>query len=343
MCPNSLIAQEFVAHPEPTRGECDELARKHTNNPFFKFEWALDERLLSGCPWLLATGAAGHIEDGCIGFIRDGFSERTLTIPSAPPVGDAFWEALCNFCVAECITLVRLNSYASSLAVLPGIGQELQRTERFEFLLPLMNSSDDELLSGASSTHRRLIRKAAKAGLVLRKAVKSDALGDHMRLTGASFDRRRARGELVPTQLTEDAIGPYLRSGWCELFQVVERDQVVSSMTIAKAKSGAYLHTSGSSEAGMAMGASHFLVFEIAKLLRSAGIDEFNLGGVTDLSSGLARYKSSFGCKVVRSEAAVSRFGGRSAKLRHSSSQLVKKAFHVLVGRTGSSQSKSDR
>lgn len=331
------MTEEFIAHPEPPRDECEELAQLFPGNPFCRYELALAERALSGRPWLLAMRAGGRIQTGCLGFIGDSISERTLSVPSVPSGNDAFWEGLRKFCILQGVTVVRLNSYASSLAVLPVIGQELQRFERCEFILPLTYTDESELLGAMSSTHRRLVRKAAKAGLVLRTDLDAESLSNHLRLTGASFDRRRARGEDVPTEIAACTIDPYLRSGWCRLFQVVDKCQVVSSMTIAIAQSSAYLHTSGSSAAGMATGASHFLVFEIAKLLRGEGVDEFNLGGVVDRSSGLARYKSSFGCRAVESEAVVSRVGGRAARLRHSSSRLMNKALNVLLARIGSS------
>jgi hypothetical protein len=75
-------------------------------------------------------------------------------------------------------------------------------------------------------------------------------------------------------------------------------------MTVAIAPRGRYLHTSGTSQEGMKIGASHYLLYEIMRASLVEGATLFNLGGVSDPGSGLAMYKRHFGCVCWESESA---------------------------------------
>jgi lipid II:glycine glycyltransferase (peptidoglycan interpeptide bridge formation enzyme) len=54
----------------------------------------------------------------------------------------------------------------------------------------------------------------------------------------------------------------------------------------------------------MTCGASHFLVYEIAKSLQDRAIELFNLGGTEPQNTGLARFKAGFGTTTVELGAA---------------------------------------
>ncbi len=101
-----------------------------------------------------------------------------------------------------------------------------------------------------------------------------------------------------------------METGLCTLFQAFHDGQPVSSMLVAQAVRGAYLQSSGTSPAGMDTGASHFLLYEILSRLQLDGVDVFNLGGVDNIDSGLALFKSHFGATPILLESAEFYLGG---------------------------------
>jgi hypothetical protein len=101
-----------------------------------------------------------------------------------------------------------------------------------------------------------------------------------------------------------------LNSGVAEVFQAVLKGRVVSSTVVVKAAKGAYMYSAGTDPEGMRLGASHFLVFQTAQVLRADGIEQYNLGGTRDLESGLSFYKQRFGTRVVPLESAELYLGG---------------------------------
>jgi lipid II:glycine glycyltransferase (peptidoglycan interpeptide bridge formation enzyme) len=143
-----------------------------------------------------------------------------------------------------------------------------------------------------------------KAGLRVRITSDPAHLDEHVRLIDSSMQRREAKGENVPVGASSEELRPYLESGFCRIFQAILGEETVSSMMVAHASTGAYLYTSGTSPTGMKMGASHFLVHEIAQTCQRQGAHVFNLGGVRDVNSGLGQYKRYFGAEMVNLEAA---------------------------------------
>ena len=140
-----------------------------------------------------------------------------------------------------------------------------------------------------------------KAGLMVRIGEECCA-EDHAKLIGASMKRRIDRGERIESLPTMDTLLPRLESGHCRLFQACRGDEVLSSISMAIAPTGRYLHTSGTSAEGMKIGASHYLLYEIMRVSLAEGATLLNLGGVSDPHSGLAEYKRQFGCDCWESE-----------------------------------------
>jgi lipid II:glycine glycyltransferase (peptidoglycan interpeptide bridge formation enzyme) len=105
----------------------------------------------------------------------------------------------------------------------------------------------------------------------------------------------------------------YVQQGAGNIVQAVKGDRILSSALVLKAEQGAYYQSGGTSAEGMACGASHYLLVEIARALQQAGMRSFNLGGTRDASSGLALFKSRFGARVVKLESATFHVGSGSA------------------------------
>ena len=118
------------------------------------------------------------------------------------------------------------------------------------------------------------------------------------------MSRRGKRGEAVTDTAPLDALGALIDSGAGELFQAVHDGTVLSSVLVLMAKRGAYYHSAGNHPKGMALGASHFLIQEIASYLRERSFEVFNLGGSDQTNPGLSRFKAGFGASVVDLEEA---------------------------------------
>lgn len=316
-----MSAVRFFAQPKPDKAACEQLTAAAPLNPFVTFPYLQAEASCGAEPWLLGWRHDDAIR-GCLGFIRAGRMNRTLTIPSAPDAPPELWDGIKSFADGQRITTVEVNTFASSAGSIPQLGEETSRLERFECIVPI-TASPDELLKRMRLNHRRNVRKAINAGAALRTG-QDCSLDDHVRLMSASMQRRRQRGEDIHCELSTTALEPYVRTGFCRLFQVAAGGEVVSSIMVACSPQARYLYTSGTSPAGMDIGASHFLVYGIMQAGQQDGAVVFNLGGAADLNSGLGQYKSGFGAETVRLEAAEFYTGNALHKAVSGSARLVR-------------------
>jgi lipid II:glycine glycyltransferase (peptidoglycan interpeptide bridge formation enzyme) len=175
--------------------------------------------------------------------------------------------------------------------------------DRIEWILNLADNKPHQL----ASNHRRNINKARRHGIVLASTTDAAAADVHARLMAASMHRRSERGENVPTISEHDTRNElaFLASGAARIYQAVHEGRIVSSMLVLNAPAGAYYHSAGTTPEGMEIGASTFLVSEIIRDLTNQGRLIFNLGGATDESAGLQRFKSGFGAQPVPLSAGV--------------------------------------
>jgi hypothetical protein len=314
----------FLTQANPDRTACELLAASEPLNPFATFAYLEAEKALGSEPWLFGwNGETGFL--GCLAFIRSGRVNRTLNIASAPDAPEPFWESVRLFAGEKRITRIEVNTFASTVASLPPLGEELSRMERFEFVVPLDGAPDD-LLNRMHMNHRRNINKGIKQKIAVRCGddCKLDA---HVQLMGASMSRRRLRGEDVACEASVETLRPYITSGFCRLFQAVLNGEIVSSIAVACAPRAFYLHSSGTSPAGMAAGASQFLMYEIMKAGQAANLSKFNLGGVSEPNSGLWQYKQRFGAEVIRLEVAEFYTGNVLHKAVSASARLLRSAL----------------
>lgn len=238
-----------------------------------------------------------------IGYLRSGRLNRSLDVLSLPdlPNPEPFWTGLLDYCGRRRISNLSIQSFSSNAVVLPALKGELSRQQRTEFALDLINAVD--LMACMSVGHRRNVRRGEKAGLTVRRTRDRGFCADHLRVSEASMERRRGRGEDVG--LSGDSfLRAALQSGAAELFQALLDSRVVASIAVLLAPRGGYLQSSGADAEGMKIGASHFLNFQIAKALQTEGRDVYNFGGCTDEQAGLKAYKAHFGGRVIDLEAA---------------------------------------
>ena len=246
-----------------------ELSAADPVNPFYTFAHARAEEDAGGEPWLLGCRDQDRLVCGCIGVLRRGRLNCRLTIASLPDLPEEFWAGLKSLIAAEGITMLELNTFSSRTSNIPSFGTELKRKRRYEYVVPLEGNQDD-VLGRMNKHHRQSVRKGISTGLVVRTGSECPP-EDHVKVIGASMERRVGRGEQIESHPTLDGLQACLNSGLCRLFQACRGDDVLSSMSVAVAPRGRYLHTSGTNPEGMKTGASHYLLYEIMRVSMAEG------------------------------------------------------------------------
>lgn len=292
-----MIDAEFIAVPA-NRQIIAELSARAPANPFATASFFESRRRVGCSTWVLGLrDNAGALECGCGAFLRRGRLDRTLVISSLPAVGadSSFWSGLRDFCAQHAVTKLELGTFGSPPGVeIPRLSNHGTSRSRSEFVLGLAA----DLATMLSANHRRNVKRAQQAGLVVWRTQTAEGLSVHQALMTDSIDRRRRRGENIPGIRPSPEHVALLESGAGELYQALRAGTVLSSALVLLGPKGGYHQSAGTSPDGMAVGASHFLIHSIALQLSAEGAQIFNLGGA-DEGSGLARFKEGFGASRV--------------------------------------------
>jgi hypothetical protein len=296
----SLRWQASLDPPVPL---VDRLSNLYPTNPFCTPQFAAARQRLGERVCVLGLGAGDNLVSGCLGFIRGKWARCRLQIASMPilPEGEVFWRGLRQLCRESGIWLLQVESYASPGAVIPSLPGEIGRRQRVEYILDLQAVDP---LNGASPNHRRNIARGASAGLAIRRTRNPELCATHLAVMEASLQRRANRGEDIEFDSNVSSVATLLTSQAGELFQVLEGDQIVSSLLVLRSRSGAYYQSAGTSLRGMEVGASPFLISQVARMLQQEGTQVFNLGGAGPEGPGLQRFKAGFGARKVELMAA---------------------------------------
>jgi hypothetical protein len=247
--------------------------------------------------WVLGCERShGAVVAGCCVFVRHKWLESSLDMPSVPalPSEDPFWLGFQRFCSDQGAVRAGIHSFGSPEgAQIPAFAGETRRRTRTEFVLPL----EGDLQARLDAKHRRELRRAESESVEIRKVEGGAGLDSHLASIAASMDRRRDRGEAVPDSHEGDH-KHLIATGALEIYQALRSGEVLSSAAVLVAPNAGYLYTTGTSPAGMSAGASHLLVYSIARILKTRGAERFVLGGA-EVGSGLARFKVRFGAFAI--------------------------------------------
>jgi hypothetical protein len=253
------------------------------HSPFLTPHFAGAIQSLGREVWVIGSPDQNAPTELALGFVKRGRLSVELEFYSAPAVvGDPrFWQAVETVCRQADVTDIILGSFGSP-------------------------------------KHKQNVKKALKAGMVVRRS--RDDLGwveQHLALMGHSATRRLARGEAVSFNSDISEYRALLQQGAAELFQAVRGDEVLSSALVLLSPRTAYFHSAGTRSEGMSTGASHFLLFHITHILQCEGRWQFNFGGARE-GSELARFKRRFGAEAAERVSATYYVGPRwKRKLRH--------------------------
>jgi hypothetical protein len=297
------LTLQFRSVLRPPPSLIEQLAACDPANPLHTSEYAKAHQSLGARVCLLGLFTGDELVSGCLGFLSGWFLRRNLHIRSLPNLSEPeiFWRGVLQSCRSLGVWSLQVDTYASPGAVIPQLPGELERRDRWEYVLDL---GCQDVLDGVSTQHRRNIARARKSGLSIRRTREASACARHLELMDASTERRVNRGETVDPG--QDSARPLAllasRSG--EIFQAVIGEQVLSSMLVLRSSQGAYYQSAGTLPEGMKLGASPFLVSQVADLVKQEGARVFNLGGAGVESPGLRRFKAGFGAREVELQAA---------------------------------------
>jgi Acetyltransferase (GNAT) domain len=283
------------ANQAPSAAQWELLQESAPRNPFVTAEYALARQRIGDTAVILEQGA-----EVCLAFLRRGRVTSSLEIASLPfTPSNTFLSGLIDFCGTRRIYETALQSFGSPPLSIPRLPHEIERRARTEFVIYLTTPASQWKIG---ETHRRHIRRAEKSAVSIRR-VRSEGLEGHLAMCRLSMSRRKERGEVVQSVADSPEVPSLVLAGAAELFQAVRDDVVLSSMLTIRSRKGAYYHSAGTSQDGMEIGASHFLVHSVARMLQDDGIEIFNLGGAEIENPGLRAFKSRFGSDPVETEA----------------------------------------
>lgn len=271
------------------------LQESRPDNPFITAEYVSARECLGDTPLMLTEG-----DEACLAFLRRGRVTSSLEVTSLPfTPSSRFLSGLIDFCREKRIYESALQTFGSNPLSIPKLPHEIERRARTEYVIDLTVPVCQWKIG---ETHRRHIRRAEKSGLSIRR-VRDLGLEDHLAMCRQSMSRRESRGEAVTSVADGPEIPGLVRNGAGDIFQVVRDNTILSSMLVILSQTGAYYHSAGTSQEGMQIGASHFLVHSVARTLRDGGAKIFNLGGAQTDNPGLQAFKSRFGSVPIETEA----------------------------------------
>ena len=180
----------------------------------------------------------------------------------------------------------------------------MKTSHRYEFVLNL-ESSEDELLANAKSSHRRKLRKAERDGISVTIAKGDDALPTLHSLQAHTQERRAERGEkmAIPQSLQIQRMNEHLlKTESALVFQGHLEGTVVSSILIGLGNDQAYYILGGTNQVGLQKNAASLVMWQAIREVRRRGLRWFNLGGVPRAAAdgdaiehGLYRFKAGWG------------------------------------------------
>lgn len=309
----------------------ERIAATCPENPFATPQYMEVRRRLGSQPCALWIENDGVIVSGCLAFLTRGRLNARIEITSLPLIHDKdlFWKGSFDFCRRQSVSLLSVHTFAS---IEPSIGHEskkLDHRRRSEYRLDL---SEPDLWNIMNRRHHRLIKRARAAGVSLQRMSDEGARLRHTELANMSLDRRRGRGDNIDCRIELEDVNAFLDEGAGEIFQAICGDEVLSSLLIARSKTGGYAQSSGTSEAGRRLGSSHFVFYEVGCLLQSEGCEVFNLGGADEQSVGLQDFKLGLGSVRIELESANFYTGSKLKKFATKAAAFLKSFPGLPIG-----------
>jgi serine/alanine adding enzyme len=152
----------------------------------------------------------------------------------------------------------------------------------------------DAILETMDAHHRRVVRKARRAGVEVTPAIGPDELGGFVALYRETMRRRDAS----PFYFFSEEYWLHLANGLADAllrFDAYEEGELAASILCLTSPPFLHYHLGASSERGQSLGANHVLFFETAAWASAHGFTHFHLGGgVGGFEDSLYEFKRRF-------------------------------------------------
>ena len=292
---------DFIAVSRPSDDECSRLEALAPDIPYYTRAYRDALQACGRDVWLLGVEAGGELKAGCLAEVQSGRIGRRVHIQSTPDDAPAgFWDGLREYCGRQRVSRLSVGS-VGTVPEIPDFGRVLERRERLEYWVDL---SADDLTKAMRAEQRRVYRRATERGLELHVPDAESGLRQHHELTTFSLERRRARGESIPFFEQSALPRAMLEAKLARLYECRHEGEVLGSVILTTASSGAHGYSAGYARTGLKMGAGVFINLETFRIMKEEGKRLFNLGDAPR-DSGLATFKRGLGARQVESEAAV--------------------------------------
>jgi hypothetical protein len=157
-----------------------------------------------------------------------------------------------------------------------------------------VDGSSDDLLSGMEAAHRRNLRKAQRAGLVVRVETETEALSRFQQLYTATMSRRRASDGYFFDDAYFLAFRELLGDRQA-LLGVRLGDEMVAGGLLMRMGRFAHYHLGGSSAAHLHLRPNNLFFFEAMLWAKRNGAEVLHLGGGYRPDDELLRFKRGLG------------------------------------------------
>jgi hypothetical protein len=224
-----------------------------------------------------------------------------LVFPTSPiflttndNINQRFWKIVKNYISKTMIYSISFLSFDSYPYSVPSFFRNKRATEKEEFIWDISNDAGFHL-DKISKNHKRNIKKAENFQFSIQSGSDLAFLDAHIKMLGYSSERRfLKRGAQESYRSQRDRLERFLRSGHGKIWQAIYEGEVVSSVLLLGRGPRRYYQSGGTSGAGMNMGASQWLFWNLASKLREEGVTVINLAGVSKGQEGLRRFKEGF-------------------------------------------------
>lgn len=298
----------------PSHETLSRIESRYPLNPFYTVSYVKSVETQGAQTIMFAAGSGDDAVEYCLAHLYCGRVSKSMVVYSLTDISrsESFWRTLNRFLDEQRIYYAQIGSFASSGSIMiPEQVKKNSRTIRTEYIVDLKEA---DLWQQVSKHHRRHIKKALKAGVIIENSGRKEdgntaAVGhlhgseevclNHKRLMDASMARRKAANKSYIDEVDNTLCIPFIESGAGKIYRAVLEGNVIASSMILRSDGAGYYHSSGNSVAAAKTGASHLLIYTVMEELKAQGRMVFNLGGGNNEAEGLDRFKQGFGARHI--------------------------------------------
>lgn len=301
----------------PGHDVMEKISRRYPCNPFYTENYVLAHQESRADTILFTVQDGNATAEHCLAFLFHGRFSNSLVVYSLTRISlsKAFWNGIRRFIKKQRIYHVYFGSYASPDGIrIEEFDKKLEKNIRTEYIADLR---EDDLWKQVSKHHKRQIKKARRAGVVIENSAGNESIDNkgthdctlnaelckmHKMLIDCSMARRKLSNKSYVSEVDNALCIPFLENRAGTIYRAILDGEVIASSMILISNEAGYYHSSGNSAAATKTGASHLLIYTVMEDLKRHGRKLFNLGGGNNELEGLDRFKNGFGARPLSLE-----------------------------------------